>query len=135
MKPFPWRAGMAATIFLERVPVRVDAVHTFEDGAVWLMGTVRSGEAGPRGLRTIWTPVHHATPIKDDPATLGAFRAATREARGEPRGFVLPPGALTGGWAWVANANTSPLDVEGDGYATEFEAIDAAWQQAPTRVP
>ena len=109
MKPFPWRPGMLDLFTGLRwtqggdYPCRVELC-------------VRRGEAKPS---------------ETDPATLGALLGAVREERNEPRGFVLPPGALSTGLVYVSNADTSPLSFEGDGHPTEFAALMAAWEKTP----
>lgn len=52
---------------------------------------------------------------------------ALRLKRGEPRGFLLPPGALSSSWAYVPHADSSPLPravAEGE---TELKALLVAW--------
>ncbi len=133
MTPFPWRRGMTMLRGNGR-DIVLDVV-TAADGTVRLcwhpdgLGSPSNGDLMPPPPYADWGWVcaSEVEPVRDDPSTVGALLAAVRDARGEPRGFVLPPGALCSGWVYVANADTSPLRASGDGYPTEFAALMAAW--------
>lgn len=124
MKPFPWRPGMLSLPVADQPARRIIAI--LPSGYPW---GVREGDT--RRRPDLGVLRHDAQPDETDPATLGALRDAVRQERGEPRGFVLPPGAMSTGWVYLPNGDTSPLWVEGDGQSTEFAALIAAREATP----
>ena len=124
IKGFPWRRGMSSN----------GAVLTDED----IVAIKQSDSYG-------------MSPDRNDPATLGAFLGAVREAFAEPLMYLIPGHSSwlicrrvdesdgDGDEVLLTDGSWFPIDEEGNEHppirgATEWDAIEAAWNVRPGRV-
>lgn len=117
----PWLSGLKVMVDVAylgligtfRVTVRRDDIKS--DGTLDMQRRIGHGEVV--GYKLCLTSRVNTIVLLD----------ALRLKRGEPRGFLLPPGALSTSWAYVPHADFSPLPRAVASGDTEIKVLLAAW--------
>ena len=132
MKPFPWRPGMRARAILADgsiEPVIGVVVGLMADAlpiVYWPDLNATRAHAGD---------LHHLDPVRDDAATIGALLGVVREVWNAPGAQVTPYVRWTAFGKpeieeWMVCLNDAD-DRIFRRHHTEFEALLAAYQEAP----
>ena len=142
-KGFPWRVGMQSVPDRHGRVYRVFRVPALRDGSPEevaegppIADALCVAKVGPyeRGASMVFELDEDDAPDRDDPATIGAFLGAVREAYPEWFAISCQYRGSVEAWNVVARRkdyrDRNDHRILGEG-ATEWDAIEAAWNVRP----